>query len=115
MKIQKFKENIDYYGKPTGYHICVITDDDHNVDHSGIFETKTDLENWLLNIINSDLLELSETLGEKNQVFINLDDAIEWYQETNSAHINHLNPDMFRNITLDYGVDKLRTANKYNL
>jgi hypothetical protein len=128
MKIKKFNEKKGL----KEYDICVIIDNiGPNILKIGIFETKKDMENWLLNFINGALLdnhyenEMIKRAGKGNgveinedgdSVFIDLVEALNWYQEEYNCEVVYDNKsNIYSNIKLKYGVDLLKSTKKYNM
>ena len=124
MKIKKFNENTEN----KEYYTCIIVVNGQ-INLSGIFETEEDLENWLLNIINKELsaYERDESFDHSliddtfinddgNSVFIDVSDAINWYQDINDADIYYdFDSIIYKNVKAEYGVELIRNTNKYNL
>lgn len=123
MKIQKFNENTINSNK--NYYYCIISID-NTPEHEGLFETETDMNNWMLNIFNEELSQSSETKEDKDSgiyefqdnglIFINVYDAISWYtEEYEQANVDYGSIEMYKNVTLKYGVEELRDIKNFNL
>ena len=116
MKIHKFNEATEI----KKYHICIVKNNADEIDYSGVFETKEDLENWLLNIINGILLDAIDSgqyYGrDEGEVFIDLVEAINWIQDWNDCNVLIDDDSMFyNNIKLKYGVETKRDVKKFNI
>lgn len=128
MKIKKFNEKKGV----KEYYVCAILDTiGPNISDLRIFETVKDMENWLLNLINVALYhsytkhEMMKRAGKGNGaeinedgdiVFINLVEALNWYQEEYDCEVVYDNKSViYSDIKLKYGVNLLKTTNKYNL
>jgi hypothetical protein len=131
MKIQKFNESLE---NTKDCVTLIITDNPGSVYQgvliSGAFETKTDMENWLLNMINEELVThdvKKSVIGVKivkgifynkdeEPIFIDLIDAINWYQDFYDCNVYYDEDSSFiKNEPLMYGVELARAENRYNL
>ena len=117
MKIKKFNESQEPI---KNFHICMVKNNANEIDHSGVFETKTNLENWLLNLINDALLDAIDSgqyYGrDEGEIFIDLEEAREWFEDYNSCDVLIDNDSMsYNTIKLKYGVETKRDAIKFNI
>jgi len=122
MKHLKLYENTEIK-----YHNCIIYDNgSHDIDYSIIFETKKDMENWVLNYINENIgpdIEPDEVnhyegavLDDKEGVlFFILEKAIDWYSNNFDVTFYFKEVELCKNEKLGYGVEFYQTTNKYNL
>jgi hypothetical protein len=122
MKVKKFNETVEQFIN-TSAVVCMIIDEEGLMVDSGAFESQTDFDNWILNMINqmvtTDVTERIKGM-EKNEddeyVFINVADAINWYQDYYSYNVYYdIYSQIYKKQPLLYGVDKIRDIKKYNI
>ena len=121
MKIQKFNESLENIKEC----VVLIISNSSGPIHSGAFETTTIMENWLLNLINEQLVShISSVKTPKGVaynedgelIFIDVYDAINWYQEYFGCDVIYDEESSFiTNEKVKYGVELARTKNKYNV
>jgi len=109
MKIQKFNEEL----QPTKKCICMVIED-KTVHYSGIFNTKVDMENWLINIVNETIIDRYEGDDDEPELVLTVDDAIEWFQDDFDIHYDD-DTTSYNKVKLKYGVDVIISKNKFNL
>lgn len=120
MKIKRYNENNDN----TSAIICVIIDSSGLIVDSGAFETQTDFDNWILNMINQ-MINTEDffpnvTGLEKNEdgenIFVEVADAINWYQDFYDYNVYYdIYSQIFKDQPLLYGVETIRNTKKYNI
>ena len=121
MKIQRFNESLENIKEC----VTLMIIDENGTLRSGAFETKTDMDNWLLNLINEEVanyyspaLKNSGVVYNEGEepIFIDVDKAINWYQEYLDCDIYYDEESSFiKNEKVKYGVELARTTNKYNI
>ena len=117
MKIQKFNEAIEPIRKKsrlTPLCICMVMEGDE-VQYSGIFKTKKDMDNWLMNIVNGIVLDRFE--GEDDEepgLVLTVEDAISWLNDDFDVHYD-TETTTYNNVILKYNVDALIAKNKFNI
>jgi len=122
MKIKKFEKN--YYSSDDCW-VCMIIGE-NIIINSASFDNESDMEYWLLNLINDEInisyniynintFEKAHENSEGEYVFIDLADAINWYQDVMNCDIYYEHSQFIKNETLLYGVKELRDIKKYNL
>lgn len=124
MKIQKFNENTN-----KNFFYCAIMYDSQ-IDQSYIFDDEDDMDNWILNYVNSELpKELDWILDDyvehglykiddDEYVFLYANDALRWFNSDGGRHVEilyDLNVDILKDVKLKYNVEQLRNTKKYNL
>ena len=96
----------------------------NEVEHSGIFETEEDMDNWILNIVNERLSNESfppeidnETVVESDEgglIFIDVVTAMNWYND-DAYQIDYSTSVIYSNVEAKYGVELVRQAKNYNI
>ena len=110
MKIQKFNEAKEPLKK---YHICMMVDSEGGIDYSGVFDTEEDMDNWILNTVNEIVLDRYD---DENEMFTEVDEAINWIQIENDCNVNYDDDTTYYGkVKLKYGIDVKRDVNKYNI
>jgi hypothetical protein len=126
MKIRKFNES----NNTEEYYVMMIINNSSEIIESGIFETENDMECWLLNIVNKEILkgkfysdedeeELEQDTvlhkGDSGYVYIDFVEAVNWYQDVYDCSVTYDKMNLHKNCKLLYGVDKIIDMKKYNL
>jgi len=91
---------VDYY---------IIEDNSHDYT---LLPDEQSAENYIISLINDE----KRNLDGENDIFIYVDDAINWYNNTFfDINITYEKIQLSSKIKLDDKIEKLRVLNKYNL
>ena len=120
MKVKKFNEGFENIKDCC---MAMIVDSNNYIIRSAAFETEADMNNWLLNTVNEELVHVETkrkeniTYNEENEpIFIDVADAINWYQDYFDCNIHYdIESQYIVKEPLLYGVELTRKMNKYNL
>ena len=124
MKIKRFnEENIQ---EKEYYMFVAISSIGPQIIYSGIFETQNDMDNLILNFANELLLNARKDSWEIGKdgvyadqegypIFIEVKDAINWIEEEENCDFQYDSSVIYSDVELEYDVETVRTANKYNL
>ena len=117
MKIKKFNESND-----NKLLALIIVDFNNEIVHSGVFENEKDFDNWILNLVNISInadpdykIENTVINNEGEQIFIDVKEAINYYQWYYNYEVIYDYTDVYKNVEVKYGVELMKKTKNYNL
>lgn len=120
MKIKKFNESNN--DNNVVLFLIIDINNENDVVHSGVFETRQDFDNWILNLVNEsigadpdDNIEGTVLNNEGEQIFIDVNIAMNYYQWYYDLKILVYETKIYKNIEAKYGVNLTKNLKKYNL